>query len=70
MLSEHVYTFEEQEVAAVFCNGLPFLRAADVTAALGYKNSAKTIRAHVDRDQWVIGERYWFRANGLLPLLG
>jgi len=47
MLSEQVHTFEQQDVAVVVCMGMPYFRAADVTAVLGYKNSAKAIRTHV-----------------------
>ena len=47
MLSEQVCTFEDHDVAIAVCAGVPYFRAADITAALGYKNSAKTIRMHV-----------------------
>ena len=47
MLSEQVHTFEEHDVASVVCQGKPYFRATDVTAFLGYKNSAKAIRMHV-----------------------
>ena len=47
MLSEQVHIFEKFDVAIVVCQGLPYFRAADVTAVLGYKNSAKAIRMHV-----------------------
>ena len=47
MLSEHVHTFENHDVASLVCQGKPYFRAADITAILEYKNSAKAIRAHV-----------------------
>jgi len=47
MLNESVHTFDQQDVCVVVSQGLPYFRASDVTAVLGYKNSAKAIRAHV-----------------------
>ena len=47
MLSEQVHTFEQQDVGMLIYSGTPYFRASDVTCLLGYKNSAKTIRAHV-----------------------
>ena len=47
MLTELVHTFEDHDIACALCCGKPYFRAADVTAVLGYKNSAKAIRMHV-----------------------
>ena len=47
MLTQCVHTFGQQDVSVVVCMGLPYFRAADVTTILGYKSSAKAIRAHV-----------------------
>ena len=47
MLSEQVHTFEKHDVASAVCQGKPYFRATDVTAFLGYKNSAKAVRMHV-----------------------
>ena len=47
MLSEQLHTFEQHDVGMLICSGTLYFRASDVTCLLGYKNSAKTIRAHV-----------------------
>ena len=50
MLSEQFHTFEDHEVSLLVCNGVPWFRGSDVTAALGYIKSALTIRVHVNDD--------------------
>ena len=48
MLSQLVRTFDQHDVAIVVCMGKPYIRACDVTAGLGYKNSSKAIKSHVN----------------------
>ncbi len=48
MLGEHVHTFERHDVSIVVCKGIPFFRASDVAAALGYVNSKQAVRKNVN----------------------
>ena len=48
MLSQLVRTFDQHDVTIVVCMGKPYIRAGDVTAGLGYKNSSKAIKSHVN----------------------
>ncbi len=47
MLAERLRSFEHQDVGIVLCNDAPWFRAGDVTAILGYKDSAQAIRKNV-----------------------
>ena len=50
MLSEHVHTFEQHDVSTVVFHGVPYFRAADITATLGYSNGSQAVRTHVNKD--------------------
>lgn len=43
-------------VRTVVINGEPWFVGKDVAAALGYKDTAKAIKAHVDTDDRGVGE--------------
>ena len=47
MLSEHVHTFEQHDVAILMCKGEPYFRACDVTISLGYADSTQAVRKNV-----------------------
>ncbi len=43
-----IFSFEQNEVRTILVNNEPFFVGKDVAETLGYSNTAKAIRDHVD----------------------
>lgn len=66
MNTPQIFNFEQNEVRTILVNGEPYFVGKDVASVLGYSNTPKAIRDHVDEEDKTQNESFTVNGTALM----